>query len=108
MAGIHLHQITQPGQHAAGVGFEQPFEMLTACHERVHRMLRLLGKLREHLATRGHDEQAAQAARDVMRYFDQAAPLHHEDAPPAPDAGGSRNPRLSATRAPSPVRHRAR
>jgi hemerythrin-like domain-containing protein len=79
MAGIHLHQITQPGQHAAGVGFEQPFEMLTACHERVHRMLRLLGKLREHLATRGHDEQAAQAARDVMRYFDQAAPLHHED-----------------------------
>lgn len=79
MAGIHLHQITQPGQQAAGVGFEQPFEMLTACHERVHRMLRLLGKLREHLATRGHDEQAAQAARDVMRYFDQAAPLHHED-----------------------------
>jgi hypothetical protein len=30
MAGIHLHQITQPGQQAAGVGFEQPFEMLDA------------------------------------------------------------------------------
>ena len=79
MAGIHLHQISQPGQHAQGVGFEQPFEMLDACHERVERMLRLLGKLREHVKTHGADEQARQAARDVMRYFDQAGPHHHED-----------------------------
>lgn len=79
MAGIHLHQITQPGQQAAGVGFEQPFEMLDACHERVERMLRLLGKLREHAKTHGADDQARDAARDVMRYFDQAGPHHHED-----------------------------
>lgn len=79
MAGIHLHQITQPGQQAAGVGFEQPFEMLDACHERVERMLRLLGKLREHVMTHGADAQARDAARDVMRYFDQAGPHHHED-----------------------------
>jgi len=31
------------------VGFEQPFEMLAACHERVNRMLALLERLREHL-----------------------------------------------------------
>ena len=60
-------------------GFEQPFEMLVACHERVHRMLALLGRLREHLHGHGPDTQAQQAARDVMRYFDQAAPLHHQD-----------------------------
>ena len=80
MAGVHLHQIGPPGARAAASGFaEAPFEMLTTCHERVHRMLRLLGRLREHLASHGHDEQAAQAARDVMRYFDLAAPLHHQD-----------------------------
>ncbi len=60
-------------------GFEQPFEMLEACHERVHRMLALLARLREHLRTHGADTQAQQAARDVMRYFDQAAPQHHHD-----------------------------
>jgi hemerythrin-like domain-containing protein len=62
-----------------GAGFEQPFEMLQACHERVQRMLRLLSRLREHLPAHGADEQAQQAARDVMRYFDQAAPEHHRD-----------------------------
>ncbi len=60
-------------------GYEQPFEMLEACHERVHRMLGLLARLQSHVATHGADEQARQAARDVMRYFDQAAPQHHLD-----------------------------
>lgn len=64
---------------APSVGFEQPFEMLQACHERVERMLRLLQRLRTHLRSVGCDEQARQAARDVMRYFDLAAPAHHED-----------------------------
>lgn len=60
-------------------GFEQPFEMLQACHERVQRMLALLQRLREHLPGHGADADARQAARDVMRYFDQAAPQHHRD-----------------------------
>jgi hemerythrin-like domain-containing protein len=60
-------------------GFEQPFEMLEACHERVHRMLRLLRRLRDHVREHGADLQAQQAARDVMRYFDIAAPQHHRD-----------------------------
>lgn len=70
---------TLPGHASPDAGFEAPFEMLTACHERVHRMLRLLDRLQAHLAAQGWDHQAAEAARDVMRYFDQAAPLHHED-----------------------------
>jgi hemerythrin-like domain-containing protein len=78
--GIFLHQITQPGQSAAeAVGMEAPFDMLDACHERVERMLALLGKLRQHTKTHGADPQARGAARDVMRYFDQAGPHHHED-----------------------------
>ncbi|MGE4243236.1 hemerythrin domain-containing protein [Ramlibacter sp.] len=59
--------------------FDQPFDMMEACHERLQRMLALIGKLRAHMAGHGADEQAQQAARDVMRYFDQAAPQHHED-----------------------------
>jgi hemerythrin-like domain-containing protein len=61
------------------VGFEQPFEMLEACHERVNRMLALLARLREYLPGHGADDNARQAARDVMRYFDLAAPHHHQD-----------------------------
>jgi hemerythrin-like domain-containing protein len=64
---------------APAASFEQPFEMLEACHERVHRMLALLARLREHVRAHGNDGQARQAARDVMRYFDQAAPQHHRD-----------------------------
>jgi hemerythrin-like domain-containing protein len=65
--------------HTPQAGFDQPFEMLEACHERVQRMLRLLQRLRTHLVSMGCDAQARQAARDVMRYFDVAAPHHHED-----------------------------
>lgn len=68
-----------PGHRAPSAGFEAPFEMLQACHERVERMLRLLAKLQQHGQAHGWSEAVAQAAVDVMRYFDQAAPLHHED-----------------------------
>jgi hemerythrin-like domain-containing protein len=64
---------------APAAGFDQPFEMLAACHERVERMLGLLERLAAHLPRQGADAQARDAARDVMRYFDQAAPQHHED-----------------------------
>ena len=71
-------QLSRLGASSAS-GFEAPFEMLEACHERVQRMLRLLERLRAHVAGHGADEQARQAARDVMRYFDLAAPQHHLD-----------------------------
>jgi len=60
-------------------GFDEPFAMLQACHERVERSLALLERLMAHLAQHGADAQARDAARDVMRYFDIAAPQHHED-----------------------------
>lgn len=72
-------QLTLPGYRAPAAGFEAPFEMLATCHERVERMLALQAKLQQHVLELGCDEPARQAARDVMRYFDIAAPLHHED-----------------------------
>lgn len=64
-------------------GFDQPFELLSACHERVDRSLQLLLRLVKHLGTTAGSarerEMAASAARDVLRYFDVAAPAHHED-----------------------------
>lgn len=68
-----------PGVHTPGVGFDQPFEMLVACHERVQRMLTLLERLYQYLQERPSDDTARQAARDILRYFDMAAPLHHQD-----------------------------
>ena len=64
---------------APAVGFEQPFEMLEACHDRVRRSLDLLARLLVHVDRHGHDAQSRSAARDVLRYFDLAAPHHHED-----------------------------
>jgi hemerythrin-like domain-containing protein len=64
---------------APASGFDQPFEMLSACHERVQRTLALLLRLGEHLHRHGADTQAASAAQAVMRYFDVAGPAHHDD-----------------------------
>ena len=68
-----------PGFNTPAVGFEQPFAMLEACHERVERTLTLLQRLRAYVREQAADEAARQAARDVLRYFDIAAPLHHQD-----------------------------
>lgn len=78
-ARITVHPVLLPGHSAPAAGLEAPFEMLAACHERVERMLALQARLRQHLLDTGCDESARQAARDVMRYFDMAAPLHHQD-----------------------------
>ncbi|WP_159672657.1 hemerythrin domain-containing protein [Andreprevotia sp. IGB-42] len=63
----------------AAAGFESPLELLLACHERIRRFAGLLVRLGPHLALHGSDAQAQEAARSVLRYFDVAAPLHHQD-----------------------------
>ncbi|MEX8495142.1 hemerythrin domain-containing protein [Sphaerotilus sp.] len=68
-----------PGFASPAVGFDQPFEMLHACHDRVERSLSLLERLVAHVRGHGHDEDSRSAARDVLRYFDLAAPHHHQD-----------------------------
>jgi len=87
-----------PGFDAPAVGFEQPFEMLVACHERVKRTLDLLRRLMDHVDAKGHDGSSRSAAADVLRYFDIAAPLHHEDEElhVFPALAASADPQVSA------------
>lgn len=59
--------------------FDHPVEILTLCHEKVRRFALLTEKLRMHIAQHGADDAAAEAAQKVLRYFNIAAPLHHED-----------------------------
>ena len=71
--------MTLPGFHSPAIGFEQPFEMLSDCHERVERTLALFERLVAHVRAQGHDAASRSAAADVLRYFDLAAPHHHQD-----------------------------
>lgn len=58
---------------------DEPLEMLEACHGRIEAQLGTLELLLVHLPAHGADEQARQAARNVLRYFELAGTKHHED-----------------------------
>jgi pyridoxamine 5'-phosphate oxidase len=59
--------------------FDQPVAVLKHCHGRIRKQLATLEKLLAHLPEHGADEQARQAASAVLKYFEKAAHLHHED-----------------------------
>lgn len=59
--------------------FDQPVAVLKHCHGRIRKQLATLEKLLAHLPEHGADEQAQQAAAAVLKYFDKAAHLHHDD-----------------------------
>lgn len=65
--------------HTPPPSFEDPLEMLRACHDKVRHFAKLSTRLADHIAQHGVDQQARDAAQSVMRYFDIAAPLHHAD-----------------------------
>ena len=74
--------LTEPSLRQAAdtaASFDDPFTLLHACHERVHDRCALLQRLWQHMATHGADTQAQEAAANIVRYFDTAAPHHHED-----------------------------
>jgi hemerythrin-like domain-containing protein len=60
-------------------GFEDPQAMLLACHEKVRHFARLAARLGQHVSDNGADAEASHAAKGILRYFDLAAPLHHDD-----------------------------
>ncbi|MFC4159017.1 hemerythrin domain-containing protein [Chitinimonas lacunae] len=64
---------------SAAPGFDDPIALLMACHDKVRRFAALSLRLDRHLAERGLDEEASVAARNILRYFDVAAGLHHAD-----------------------------
>ena len=59
--------------------FTHPLEMLKACHVRIRAECDTLRQLVAHLQDHGCDKQSRQAALNVIRYFDTASHLHHED-----------------------------
>jgi pyridoxamine 5'-phosphate oxidase len=65
--------------HDTAPDFDQPVAVLKHCHGRIRKQLATLEKLLAHLPEHGADEQARQAAASVLKYFDKAAHLHHED-----------------------------
>lgn len=60
-------------------GFDQPLALWKACHDRVRRMISLLQRLAEHMEKGGLGSDARVTATSIRRYFDEAAPRHHED-----------------------------
>lgn len=58
---------------------DDPIDLLLACHDKVRRFTTLSLRLRDHVEREGADAQAADAAQSILRYFDMAAPLHHDD-----------------------------
>lgn len=65
--------------HTPPPSFENPLEMLHACHDKVRHFAQLSLRIADHVKQHGADQQAQDAAKAVMRYFDLAAPLHHAD-----------------------------
>ncbi|KQQ87306.1 pyridoxamine 5'-phosphate oxidase [Massilia sp. Leaf139] len=60
-------------------GFDQPIAVLKHCHGRIRKQLSTLERLLSHLPEHGADEAARQAAGAVLKYFEKAAHLHHDD-----------------------------
>lgn len=59
--------------------FDQPLAVLKHCHGRIRKQLETLERLHAHLQTNGANLDAKQGAQAILRYFEQAAPLHHAD-----------------------------
>jgi hemerythrin-like domain-containing protein len=77
--GIREQKLSFIDFRTPAAGFDQPLELWLACHDRVRRMTSLLERLHEHLQLHGADESARVTATSICRYFDEAAPRHHED-----------------------------
>jgi pyridoxamine 5'-phosphate oxidase len=65
--------------HDTAPDFDQPIAVLKHCHDRIRKQLTTLERLLSHLPEFGADEQARQAAGAVLKYFEKAAHLHHDD-----------------------------
>ncbi|WP_343728433.1 pyridoxamine 5'-phosphate oxidase [Duganella sp.] len=59
--------------------FSQPIAVLKHCHDRIRKQLTTLQNLLAHLPKHGADAEAQKAAQAVLKYFNNAAHLHHED-----------------------------
>ncbi|WP_397475363.1 hemerythrin domain-containing protein [Pusillimonas sp.] len=68
-----------PGFSSPSAGFDEPVDMLSACHDKLRSRCDTLTRLPGHVALHGADEQARSAAQSILRYFDGPALYHHAD-----------------------------
>ena len=59
--------------------FDQPVAVLKHCHDRIRKQLKTLQQLAGPAATDAGPDELQKAAAAVLRYFEKAAPQHHED-----------------------------
>lgn len=59
--------------------FSDPLGLLSACHQRMLGFCELLERLDPWLAAQGIDKEATDSARRLLRYFNTAGELHHQD-----------------------------
>lgn len=60
-------------------GFDQPLGLLSDCHRRIERFLRILASIIEQADGRSLNEQELRAAETALEYFRTAAPRHTAD-----------------------------
>lgn len=61
------------------ITFEEPIDMLYACHDKVRRFCNQVKILPGYMAENGCNDVVLQVMRQISQYFNVAAPLHHED-----------------------------
>ncbi len=59
--------------------FNQPVAVLKHCHDRIRKQLKTMQQLAGPAAAQASADELRQAAAAVLRYFEKAAPQHHED-----------------------------
>ena len=69
-------QILEPQKVAS---WNEPIEMLYACHSKVKRFCRQLTILPDYLAKNGCNQAVKNDVQQILNYFNQSAPLHHDD-----------------------------
>ena len=63
----------------AAPSWDEPIEMLLACHGKVKKFCHQLTLLPDYLTHNGLDQSALTTIHQILTYFNKAAPLHHED-----------------------------
>ena len=59
--------------------WEEPIEMLYACHSKVKRFCNQLRILPDYLTQNGINQAVKNDVKQILTYFNLSAPLHHDD-----------------------------
>jgi pyridoxamine 5'-phosphate oxidase len=74
-----MNAFSRIGFNPPTAGYDRPLQMWLDCHQRIARMNALLQRLVDHLKHHPIGKDAKVTAASIRRYFDEAAPRHHDD-----------------------------